>query len=159
MLNNFFWSKLIFDGPIDIGWIENMNTVLDDNKKLCLNSGEVISMTPEMSIIFEVIDVNQAAPSTISRCGMVHTDVEIIGWKAMVASWISKCNVLWTGDWKPFLDGLMLWICPQVRLTVVICVYFFHSKKPISRAHTRPTDGREPLKIESDVYVSALMFL
>ena len=37
---------ITFDGPIEPDWVENMNSVLDENKRLNLVTGETIYLTP-----------------------------------------------------------------------------------------------------------------
>lgn len=44
-------------------------------------------------MIFEVGDLSQASPATVSRCGMVYVDPTELGWTPYVQSWIQKLKI------------------------------------------------------------------
>jgi dynein heavy chain len=103
---------VVFDGPVDAIWIENMNTVLDDNRTLCLPNGERIKLNGEtMRTLFEVQDLEVASPATVSRCGMVWLEPIDLGWRPYVKTWMAGLHDQFSEDqkantWKLFDDHI-----------------------------------------------------
>ena len=74
-----FW--IIIKGGAGAEKVEPMNTVLDDNKKLCLETHEIIPLSKDARVIYLLESAEGMSPATISRLGITYVNEEDVDFK------------------------------------------------------------------------------
>lgn len=81
---------IIFDGDVDPEWVENLNSLLDDNKLLTLPNGERLALPNNVRVMFEVQDLKYATLATVSRCGMVWFSEETLTTQMLFVRYLTR---------------------------------------------------------------------
>jgi len=63
---------------------------MDDNKVLTLVSNDRIPLTPSMRLVFEISNLKNATPATVSRAGVLFINETDIGWMPEMNSWLER---------------------------------------------------------------------
>lgn len=130
---------IVLDGPVDAVWIENLNSVLDDNKTLTLANGDRIVMASNTKLVFEPDNVDNASPATVSRMGMIFISASVLKWNSILeVMWVFVLFIIAVLCMRKFTDIVIFlikaWLkkCPNNEAGVLRMLF----RKIYGDAHT-----------------------
>lgn len=137
---------IVFDGDVDAVWVENMNSVMDDNKLLTLPNGERIRLQPHCALVCETYDLQYASPATISRCGMVWVDPKNLGYAPYYQRWVRlRCG-----------DGVNVAEDRQMEADVLMSLFEKYVCPCVDYVLAGIVDGRQVEKLSQVVSIPSL---
>eukprot|EP00043_Microstomoeca_roanoka_P013217 m.129292 g.129292 ORF g.129292 m.129292 type:complete len:4796 (-) comp15694_c0_seq1:72-14459(-) len=159
---------IVLDGPVDAVWIENLNSVLDDNKMLTLANGDRIPMSPDAKLVFEPHNIDNASPATVSRNGMVFMSSSVLDWRPILHGWFktrtaTESEVL-RAAFEASFDEVLTYIRVSLNPKMVLleCNYIKQAIDLLTGLIPRGEEGSAPPQVSADylrrLYVFALMW-
>ena len=83
---------MIFDGSITNLISETISSSLTHGGNLSLPSHDSIHLGSDTSIIFETEDMNDASPSIVNHCGLVHCGPDVVTYETILDSWFQSAR-------------------------------------------------------------------
>ena len=137
---------IIYDGDVDAVWVENMNSVMDDNRLLTLPNGERIRLQPHCCMICETFDLQYASPATISRCGMVWVDPKNLGYRPYFERWLRRrCG-----------DGKAVDVNREAEAEALASLYDQYAQKCVDYVQLGLVDGELGAKLRMVVPITSI---
>ncbi|CRG98212.1 dynein heavy chain, putative [Plasmodium gallinaceum] len=87
-----YLNIIYFDCYLHSLWIENLNSVLDESKILCLSKCDIIPIHKHTHFIMETYDLKDITMATISRCGLIILNDYDLNIAAYICSYINMLS-------------------------------------------------------------------
>ncbi|XP_059166583.1 dynein axonemal heavy chain 8-like [Physella acuta] len=91
---NISTTWMCLDGCLSQNWADNFNSILSGDKVLHLKNGDKLFLNDNIMLLFETDDLNHASPNTVSSCGILYIDRDVVGWKPIAKAWLDTRSQL-----------------------------------------------------------------
>ena len=76
-LQNLSKTWLCLDGPLNAGWADNFNSILNGDRVLHLRNGDKLFLSDNVIVVFETDNLSEASPATVDRTVRYHDCLSI----------------------------------------------------------------------------------